>query len=375
MTGWSAISRPSSAQRRGYGVGLAGSDEGQPVGSVRRGRRVTRPRAEPWTEGEAMSLGTILATTAMGLALLLLVGPFLVPVPPLKDTVAAMELADRDSRFVKIGGLSVHLKTAGEGTPALLLLHGFSASVFSWREMMPVLADWGRVTAFDRPPFGLTDRPTSWEGTNPYSLIGQAALTLAVMDAFGVERAVLVGHSAGGTLATHLALEHPDRVAGLVLISPAIGLGSGLRPGLRWVLSTPQARRLGRLFVRRAAGNLDEALPQAWHDPTQVTAEILEGYKRPLRTEGWDRGLWELTLAARPSEVEARLDEIHVPVLIITGDSDQLVPTERTVRLAERFPEAELLVLPDCGHVPHEEAPDAVLSAIEAFLRSRDLLN
>lgn len=321
-----------------------------------------------------MNLGMTLAAIALGLTLLVTVGPLLVPVPALKDAVPRADLADPDSHFLEIDGLSVHLKTAGEGCPSFVLLHGFSASVFSWREIIPVLAEWGRVTAFDRPPFGLTERPTTWEGTNPYSPAGQGEFTLALMDALGVERAVLVGHSAGGTLAVQLALDYPERVAGLVLISPAIGLGRGLSPLMRWVLSTPQARRLGLVFVRRAAGNIDEVLPQAWHDPTKVTAEILEGYKRPLRTEGWDRGLWELTLAARPSEVEARLEEIRVPVLLITGENDQLVPTARTVALAEKLPDAQLIVLSACGHVAHEEAPAAVLAAIEEFLRRHGLL-
>jgi pimeloyl-ACP methyl ester carboxylesterase len=122
-------------------------------------------------------------------------------------------------------------------------------------------------------------------------------------------------------------LAHPNRVAGLILISPAIGLGGGLSPVMRWVLSTPQARRLGSLFVRRAAGNVDEALSQAWDDPGKVTLEIIEGYRRPLRTEGWERGLWELTRAVRPAEVEARLHEIRTQVLLITGPNDCLVPT------------------------------------------------
>jgi alpha-beta hydrolase superfamily lysophospholipase len=89
----------------------------------------------------------------------LLVGPFLVPVPPLAGTRPPDALADVNSRFVEVNGLRVHTKQAGKGQPALVLLHGFGASTFSWREVLAPLAEVGTVIAFDRPGFGLTSRP------------------------------------------------------------------------------------------------------------------------------------------------------------------------------------------------------------------------
>jgi pimeloyl-ACP methyl ester carboxylesterase len=88
-----------------------------------------------------------------------------------------------------------------------------------------------------------------------------------------------------------------------------------------------------------------------------------------LRAEDWDRALWELTAASHPLGLEDRLDEIGVPVLVITGDDDRIVPTEQSVRLASELPDAKLVVIPDCGHVPHEECPEAFLKAVRAFLR------
>ncbi len=89
----------------------------------------------------------------------ILVGPFLVPIPPLEGTASPERLADPDSRFIEVDGLVVHYKIAGQGSPAILLLHGFGASVFSWREVMEPLSWYGMVVAFDRPAFGLTSRP------------------------------------------------------------------------------------------------------------------------------------------------------------------------------------------------------------------------
>jgi hypothetical protein len=131
------------------------------------------------------------------LLLLLLVGPFLIPVPPLEGTVPPQQLAEPDSHFVDVNGLQVHYKIAGQGKPTLVLLHGFGASLFSWREVREPLSQTGSVIAFDRPAFGLTERPLpgDWDGETPYSPEAQADLTVALLDELGLERAVLVGHS------------------------------------------------------------------------------------------------------------------------------------------------------------------------------------
>lgn len=170
----------------------------------------------------------------MALLLILLVGPFLIPVPPSEGTVPPEELAEPDSRFVEINGLQVHYKIVGPSQPtaearALVLLHGFAASAFSWREAVEPLSDLGTVIAFDRPAFGLTGRPLpgDWTGENPYSPETRPDLTVSLMDKLGVEKAVLVGHSAGGTVAVHTALRHPDRVEALVLVAPAVYDGGG----------------------------------------------------------------------------------------------------------------------------------------------------
>jgi pimeloyl-ACP methyl ester carboxylesterase len=315
----------------------------------------------------------ILLVVLAALIVAALLVPFLVPVPPLENTVPLEQLADPDSRFVDVDGLQVHYKEAGEGEPALLLLHGFAASTFSWREVMdPLASDAHRVIAFDRPAFGLTERPMpgEWQAESPYSPEAQADLTASLMNALGIERAVLVGHSAGGTTAVLTALRHPERVERLVLVDAAIYQGGNPLPGwLSPLLRTPQMRRLGPLFVRSIQAWGEEFGRSAWHDPSGFTAEIWEGYTRPLRAEDWDRALWELTAASHPLGLEDRLDEIGVPVLVITGDDDRIVPTEQSVRLASELPDAKLVVIPDCGHVPHEECPEAFLKAVRAFLR------
>lgn len=299
-----------------------------------------------------------------------LVGPFLVPVPPLQDAVSPEQLADADSQFVEVNGLRLHYKIAGQGEPALLLLHGFAASTFTWREVMPSLAQEGTAIAFDRPAFGLTERPMpdEWQGENPYRTEAQPGFVIGLMDKLGMTEAVLVGNSAGGTVAVSTALNYPERVTALVLVDPAIYAGGGTPNWLRPILRTPQARRLGPLFVRRIQEWGQDMLNSAWHDPAKVTPEVREGYTKLLRIANWDRALWEFTLASHPLGLPDRLNELQMPTLVITGDDDRIVPTEQSVRLAGELPNAELAVIPNCGHVPQEECPETFLDTVRTFL-------
>jgi pimeloyl-ACP methyl ester carboxylesterase len=311
---------------------------------------------------------------------ILLVGPFLIPVPPLEDTVPPEQLADPDSRFVDVNSLQVHYKIAGQGEPTaenltLVLLHGFGASVFSWREVMEPLAESlaseaGTVIAFDRPAFGLTERPLpgQWVGESPYSVEYQVELTVGLLDALGVERAILVGNSAGGAISMLTALTYPQRVQALVLVDPAVYDHGGWMGLLRFFADTPQMQRIGPLVARRIRGWGMDFSRSAWHDPSQITAEVWVGYLKPLQAENWDRALWEMTRASRPHNLTERLAEIQMPCLVITGDDDRIVPTDQSIRLADELPDAELVIIPDCGHIPHEECPELFLQAVTDFL-------
>ena len=301
---------------------------------------------------------------------ILLIGPFLVPVPPLEGTVPPQELADPDSLFIEIDDVTLHYKVQGDGEPVLLLMHGFAASLFSWQTVMPRLAEIGTVIAYDRPAFGLTERPLpgDWDGPSPYGTQSQITHAIGLMDVLGVKRAILVGNSAGGRLAMEVALQHPERVEALILVDPAVYSDGDSGRWLRPLLRTPQMRRLGPLITRRIQEwGLDFA-ESAWHNPDLITDEIWEGYLKPLQADNWDVGLWEMTIASEESDLVERLDEFNIPILVITGDDDRIVPTENSIRLAGELPDADLTVVEACGHAPHEECPQPFLDSTFAFL-------
>jgi pimeloyl-ACP methyl ester carboxylesterase len=320
----------------------------------------------------ARKLLRILAGLLLALLLLLLVGPFLVPVPNLEGLVSARSLADADSRFIDVNGLEVHYKQAGQGEPYIILLHGFGASQFSWREVMAPLAEVGTVIAYDRPAFGLTERPMAgeWQGESPYSTQSQVNLLFGLMDQLGFQKAILVGNSAGGTIATLATLQQPQRVQALVMVDAAIYNGGGSPAWVRPLLHTPQLNRLGPLAARQLSERGEEGIRQAWHDPSKVTPEIYAGYRKPLQVENWDKALWELTRSSRESGLALRLGELNLPVLVVTGDDDRIVPTENSLQLAKDVPGSQLVVFTNCGHLPQEECPQAFLAAVIPFIQA-----
>jgi pimeloyl-ACP methyl ester carboxylesterase len=304
------------------------------------------------------------------LACCLLVYPLVVPIAEVRGSVPEEQLADADSLFVDVDGLLVHYKVVGQGEPAIVLLHGFAASVFSWRKVMDPLGEMGTVIAFDRPAFGLTERPMpgEWADENPYTPEAQANLTVRLMDELGVERAVLVGHSAGGSIALLTTLCYPERVEALVLEDASVYEVNGAPEWLHPLLHIPQMDRLGPVMVRSLVLWGEAAIRTACHDPDKITVELVSGYKKPLQAENWDRALWELVLASHPLGLGDRLEEVTVPVLVVTGEHDRIVLARNSERLAEELPRADLAVIPNCGHVPHEECPSLFLEAVSDFL-------
>jgi pimeloyl-ACP methyl ester carboxylesterase len=301
--------------------------------------------------------------------LILVVAPFLIPVPPLPNTLPPEALADPDSQFIDIDGTSVHVKTVGEGEPTFVLLHGFGASLYSWHAVTQAFSQLGQVIAFDRTGFGLTERPLAWEGENPYSPEAQVAQVIGLLDHFGIEKAILVGNSAGGTVSMQTALAHPERITALILVDPAVYSGGGAPDWMRPLLRTPQMRHLGPLIARQLLARGEELIAMAWHDPSLLQTGVLEMYKKPLQVENWDKALWEFTIASRSSDITNRLEEFNLPVLVISGDDDRIVPTSESIRLAGELPNAQLVVIPNAAHVPHEERPAEFMKAVNQFLQ------
>lgn len=290
--------------------------------------------------------------------------------PDLSRAELAAEWAPPPSEFQEIAGFELHVRDEGprEDPLPFVLLHGTSDSLHAWDGWAEGLVAAGRrVIRFDLPGFGLTGPPEEGD----LVMERYRAVTLGLMDRLGVERAILAGNSFGGRVAWTTAVVAPERVAGLVLVA-----ASGLRtepaevpagfviagwPGVRDVLRNTLPRFLLRMSLESVYG-----------DPARLTEREVERFHDITRMEG-NRdvlfGRYGMTgPGADLGDPETLLAGIEAPTLALWGGEDRLVPPSAAARFAEVMPNAEAVVLPGLGHVPHTEDPAATLGAVLAWL-------
>lgn len=267
-------------------------------------------------------------------------GPFLVPVSALEGLVTEKDFAEPDSQFIEINDVTIHYKEMGVGETTFILLHGFGGSVYSWREVMDDFAQRGRVIAYDRPAFGLTERPMPEDWVeNPYGMKANVELLRGLMDTLEIEKAVLVGNSAGGGVAVAFGLEYPERVEALILVDPGVGGGRGPQfPAwglpLMW---TPQMRHLGQLMMRDYQESLPQTIEREWFDQTKLTDEIRQEPLKIFKIQNWDRAFYELTFAPAYPELRPLLPQLTVPAFIVAGAEDRLIARGTSKPSARKF--------------------------------------
>jgi pimeloyl-ACP methyl ester carboxylesterase len=280
-------------------------------------------------------------------------------VPPAelaRDTPFA--LAREHGRFVEVRGLRVFAITMGRGRD-VVLIHGNGASTYSWRHALEPLATRYRVHALDLPGYGFSDKPDDGR----YDAAWLEDHLVGYLDAAGVQRAVLVGNSMGGEVATEAAVRDPARVAALVLLGAgglpqarADGVPLSLRM-LTWPVIGPA---LQRLPIRgRVAARLREAV----YDPATLSEADIDVYYAAFASAGGGNAFLA-RLRAEPVDRSGSVSTIAAPTLVITGDTDRLVPPATARRYHELIRGSELLVLEHTGHLPQEERPERIVGEI-----------
>jgi pimeloyl-ACP methyl ester carboxylesterase len=266
------------------------------------------------------------------------------------------------AELLEVAGQLVHVTQAGSGEP-VVLLHGFGESTFSYRLVAPALAARFRVIAVDLNGFGYTDRPRD---PGAYTLHGQARLVLGVLDALGVERAHFVGHSYGGGLTIWIAAHHPERMRSMTLVDSAMPRYSTTRR-----TRAANLRPLTHVFLRTVAMRdryVRNVLREAYFDDALATPAVTHEYLERLRIEGIDDAYYGLTAKNGEPSAEVDLARIGVPALLVWGEEDTLTPLANGSWIAAGLGGAPLVTIPRCGHVPMEEAPQQLLSALLPFL-------
>lgn len=286
--------------------------------------------------------------------------------------------------FIDAAGIQTHFVARGTQGPAIVLLHGFGSSTFTWRKTLAgELAEQFRLVAVDIKGFGLTEKPRDGR----YHIRAYADHLLGFLEAMGLERPVLVGNSMGGAVALHLALTHPERVAGLVLVDSAM---PDFRPPridrARQAPEAPEAepseagsrRRLTlrpnpnllRLLITRSM--IEQGLKASYRDPSVVTPEMIDAYYVPTTIDGAMEALAAMLSTTTDAEAPAQplppLESLRLPTLVVWGRHDRVIPVALAEVFTRRIPEASQVIFEGSGHLPHEEEPAAFDDLLARFV-------
>ena len=271
-------------------------------------------------------------------------------------------------RFLEIDGIRLHFVEAGRGAP-VVLIHGASSTLRDFvASLLPLLARNHRVVAFDRPGYGYSERPAgAWlDPTRQAKLIGRA------LAAIGVEKPVLVGHSWGGSLVLAYLLETPQQLAGGVLLG---GVSHPWRGGVAWVRRVAGVRVVGDLFARTLVYPLgrfllDRAVAEVF-SPEPVPPRYVErtGVALALRSHSFLADAEDVReLSPYLRQQSQRYADIERPLLLISGDADDVVPPcNHAARLIKQVRRAELVYAQNAGHALHHTRSEWVATLIGNF--------
>ena len=274
-------------------------------------------------------------------------------------------------RFITIKGVKLHYVIAGEG-PGIVLVHGASSNLREFSSsILPILAKSHRVIAFDRPGYGFSERPSEEKAwLNPAQV---AALLLDASEALGMQKPLLVGHSWAGSVVMSAMVFMPERIAGGVLISGVAGHWTG---PLNWTYTLAEQRPwLSKLFawtLVQPLGKyyLQEGLEEVFApDPVPEGQVERSGIALALRPKTYLNNVRDMNeLSFYMQTLSPHYNEVKLPLLIIHGEADTLVPFwNHGRRLLSVMPQAQVLLLPKTGHAPHHTRTAEVSDAIERF--------
>ncbi|MCP4448546.1 MAG: alpha/beta hydrolase [Myxococcales bacterium] len=271
--------------------------------------------------------------------------------------------APKTATFMTIDGVRLHYVDVGEGPP-VVLIHGFGSSLEIWHKVVPELSPDHRVIAIDLKGFGWSSRP---EGD--YSPTEQGRLVLALLSKLGVERADIVGHSWGGSVALALALQAPERVERIALYGAWI-YEEQLPPFFLWA----RAWGVGEfLFSAFYGERMEEQVAHAYYDPSSVPQERLDAIEELFSRPGTKAAALTAVRDQRYDRIQKRYKTLKHPTLLLWGRDDQVARLHFGERLRSDIPNARLNVYPRCGHIPMLEAAGASTRDLVEFLQPQDV--
>lgn len=268
--------------------------------------------------------------------------------------------------------VELYYESRGAGAP-IILLHGFGANICTWRHLIDPLSKQHQVIMIDLKGFGKSPKLHD----NKYSGQDQADLIIKFIVAHQLTNLTLIGHSFGGGVALLTALrlikEQPHCLKRLVLIDAA-----GYEQKLPYFIGILRVPPLGRLAVSLLSPKqqVRMVLKKSYYDDSKITDDQVAAYAAPLESAGGRYALVRTAGSIVPRDIRqisARYNSINVPTLILWGRQDAVVPIQFAERFHHDLPSSSLIVIENCGHIPHEEKPADAIAAISAFLSAHPL--
>jgi pimeloyl-ACP methyl ester carboxylesterase len=266
-------------------------------------------------------------------------------------------------KYLNVKGIKTFYVERGKGK-TLLFLHGWGASSFSWRNNLLPLSEHFHVIALDLKGFGLTEKPKE-----KYDLSEFTEHVKAFIDELGLEKICLVGNSMGGGIAINLTYNFEELIDRIILIdATAIRDENTLPLSFRIVGIKPIGELLSFFMINRKT--VINTLNQVYHDKSKINSEVIEGYYKPLKLQGSRRVLLSsLRNLSKFKVLKNYLEKINKKCLIIWGEKDPWLPVKYAYEINKKIRDSKLIIIPEAGHVPHEEKPEIVNEAIVNFMQ------
>ena len=264
--------------------------------------------------------------------------------------------------------LDLHYKIYGAGDP-VLCIHGFGASLFSWRNFVDPLSQNYQLILIDLKGAGNSPKPLDAH----YSTQDHADLIYKFILDHDLNNLTLVGNSFGGALSLLLSImlleKEPGRLRALVLIDP--GAYKQYLPLYVKIIGVPIIGALA-IYLIPAWCMARSILKLAYYDPKKITVEEIAAYAAPIASPGGKHALLETGKQIIPPNIDelvAKYKDINVPTLIIWGQQDKIISPEAGKLLVKAIPNSTLEWIDQCGHVPQEERPEATVPLVLGFLQ------
>ncbi len=274
------------------------------------------------------------------------------------------------SHFVEVDGARVHFQEFGDRrNPTLLLIHGFTASTYSWHKVTLALAERGfHVVAVDLLGYGFSGKPKWFD----YTITSQARMISRFLNRIGVGRAIVAGCSYGGAVAATVALDYPEFVEKLILVdaisNDAVKNRTVFRlaglPGIGEIFSAflTDSRKFSKMRMS------DTLAKESYH---LITDERVEAIIRPLSAADAHNSVLMTLRNWDANRIEEDANLIEHQTLLIWGEDDKVVPIQHGQKLHELILNSRMVVFRQCGHVPQEEYPEGFVQVVTDFCHDK----